>query len=194
MRCISVIFTILILLSGCSGKQPLELVRSSVEISDDRSGGIGITSGEKEGEYIQPITLSYQFVLKNIGEEILGGNEKLNNETFEYEDGIKVYIEPNEKLREISKDVMGFNIYSESERKEAKMGSGKQSIPILQPNQEGEYYLDFDLGASEENPEIRLAPPQEQLDRLMTYAQEASLVIYIENEEIARFDLSQNKE
>jgi hypothetical protein len=190
MRFISVIFIVLIILSGCSDKQSLELISSSVEISENRSGGIGITSGEKEGEYIQPISLSYHFVLKNTGKETLGGNKKLNKETFEYEDGIKVYIEPSEKLKGISKDVMGFNIYNEEEREEAKMGMGKQTIPVLEANQEGEYNLDFDLGALEENPEIRLAPSEEQLDKLLKYAQEASLVICIEDEEIARFDLT----
>jgi hypothetical protein len=190
MRFISVIFIVLIILSGCSDKQSLELMSSSVEISDNRSGGIGITSGEKEGEYIQPITLSYHFVLKNTGKETLGGNAKLNKETYEYEDGIKVYIEPNEKLKGISKEVMGFNIYNEEEREAAKMGMGKQTIPVLETNQEGEYNLDFDLGALEENPEIRLAPSEAQLDRLVKYAQEASLVIYIEDKEIARFGLT----
>lgn len=190
MRFISVIFIVLIILSGCSDKQSLELISSSVEISQNRSGGIGITSGEKEGEYIQPISLSYHFVLKNTGNETLGGIEKPNKETYEYEDGIKVYIEPNEKLKGISKDVMGFNLYNEEEREEAKMGMGKQTIPVLEANQEGEYNLDFDLGALENNPEIRFAPSEEQLDKLLKYAKEASLVIYIEDEEIARFDLT----
>lgn len=190
MRFISVIFIALIILSGCSGKQSLELISSSVEITDDRSGGVEITSGEIKGEYIQPITLSYHFVLKNIGKKTLGGNERLNEETYEYEDGIKVFIEPNEKLLEISKDVLGFNIYNDEEREQAKLGMGIGSIPVLEPNEEGEYNLDFELGALEENPEIKLAPPQEQLDRLVKHAQEASLVIYIENEEIVRFDLN----
>lgn len=190
MRFISVIFIALIILSGCSGKQSLELISSSVEITDDRSGGVEITSGEIKGEYIQPITLSYHFVLKNIGKKTLGGNERLNEETYEYEDGIKVFIEPNEKLKEISKDVLGFNIYNDEEREQAKLGMGIGSIPVLEPNEEGEYNLDFELGALEENPEIKLAPPQEQLDRLVKHAQEASLVIYIENEEIVRFDLN----
>ncbi|MFD1737185.1 hypothetical protein ACFSCX_11545 [Bacillus salitolerans] len=193
MRLISVIFIVLIILSGCSAKQSLEMKSLSVNINDDRSGGMRITSGEKEGEYIQPLTLSYYFVLKNIGEETLGGKENLNEETYEYEDGLKVFIEPNEKLIEISKDVMGFNIYNEEERKEAKLGMGKVSIPVLEPNQEGEYHIDYDLGALEENPEIRLVPSDEQLDKLVEHAREASLVIYVEDEEIGRFELNNFK-
>jgi uncharacterized protein YcfL len=62
MRFLTSIFIVLILLSGCSSKPSLELISSSVEIRDDKSGGIGITSGEQEGEIIQPISLSYNFV------------------------------------------------------------------------------------------------------------------------------------
>jgi citrate synthase len=66
---------------------------------------------------------------------------------------------------------------------------GKTGIPVLEPNQEGEYTFNFILGTSEENPEIRIAPTQEQLDELVKNAMEATLVIYVEEEEIARIDL-----
>ncbi|MDX8345786.1 hypothetical protein [Rossellomorea sp. YZS02] len=190
MRFISIIILVFIILTGCSDKQSLELVRSSVEISYDRAGKTGITSGEKEGESIQPISLSYHFVLKNTDEDAIGGNEKLNKETYEYEDGLKVNLEPSKKLIEVSKEVMGFNIFNEEERTEAKMGMGTETIPVLEANHEGEYDLDFDLGALEENPEMRLAPSEEKLEKLINYAQDATLVIYIKDEEIARFDLT----
>ena len=77
MRLFTSIFITLLLLSGCSSKPSLELVDSTVEISD-RSTGIGITSGERQGEIIQPISLSYHFVLKNSGKKSLGGMEKIN--------------------------------------------------------------------------------------------------------------------
>lgn len=190
MRLISVITLVFIILSGCSDKQSLELTRSSVEISDDRAGKTGITSGGQEGESIQPISLSYHFVLKNTDKDTLGGNEKLNKETYEYEDGLKMRLEPSKKLKEVSKDVMGFNLFDKEERAEAKMGMGTQTIPVLEPNQEGEYDLDFDLGALEENPEMRLAPSEEKLEKLIKYAEDATLVIYIKDKEIARFDLT----
>jgi hypothetical protein len=184
---------VLILLSGCSSKPSIELISSSVEIRDDRSGGIGITSGEKKGEIIQPISLSYDFVLKNIGRKTIGGIEKLNSETYEYDDGIKVYIEPNENLQAVTKEVMGFNIYNEKEREQAYLGIGKTSSPVIEPNQERKYTFDFDLGALEENPEIRLVPSQEQLDKLVKNAMEATLVISIDGKEVARFDLKDSK-
>ncbi|WP_404451805.1 hypothetical protein LG329_15895 [Virgibacillus necropolis] len=189
MRLISGIIIILILVSGCSSKPSLELISSSAEIRDDRSGGIGITSGEREGQIIKPISLSYNFVIKNTGKDTIGGTEELNSLTFEYEDGIKLSIEPNEKLKAVTKEVVGFKIYKEGGRQQANLGVGKTSIPVLQPNQDGEYTIDFVLGALEENPEIRLAPSQAQLDKLEKNAMEATLVIYSGDKEIARIDL-----
>lgn len=191
MRLLTSIFIILLLLSGCSSKPSLELVSASVEIRDDRSGGIGITSGEKEGEVITPISLSYNFVLKNTSKKTLGKAEKPNKQTFEYDDGIKVLIEPHKKMVEVSKEVMGFNLFSEERPEEVLgLGVGKGGTPVLEPNQEGEYNFDIDLGALEENPAIRVAPSSEQLDKLKRNAMDATLIVTIEDEEIARFDLS----
>lgn len=183
-------FTVFILLSGCSSKPSVDLVSSTVELRNDeeRLGGIGITSGEKEGEIIMPTALSYDFVLKNTGEETLGGVEELNEQTYEYEDGIKVYIKPNEKLKAVSEEVMGVNIFSFDE--EGEQVAGKTGVPIIEPNKEGKYTFHFMLGALEENPEIRLSPPTEQLEKLKEHAMDATLIVSVEGEEIACFDLS----
>lgn len=186
MRLITSMFIILLLLTGCSSKPSLELISSTVEIKEDQSEGNGITSAEKNNEFIQPLSLSYHFILKNTGKKALGKMEKINNETFEFDDGIKVYIVPSEKLAAVSKEVMGFIIFDE----ENNAGIGKTSMPVLEPNQEGEYTLNFYLGALEEYPEIMLAPSAEQLDKLKKIAMDATLIVVIENEEIARFDLS----
>lgn len=194
MRLFTIMFIILILLSGCSNKPSLELISSSVEIRDDRSGRVGINSGEKTGEFIEPISLSYDFILKNTGKKTLGKGEKLNKQTFKFDDGIKVLIEPHEKLVKVSKEVMDFNLYSDEERQESELGLGygERSIAVLEPNQEGEYSFDFVLGASEENPEMAIAPSPEQLNKLKRSAMDATLIIFIEDEEIARFDLSKS--
>jgi hypothetical protein len=60
---ISISIVSILLFSGCSSKPSLELISSSVEIRDDRLGGIGVTLGEKKGEIIQPISLSYNFTI-----------------------------------------------------------------------------------------------------------------------------------
>ncbi|GEM_PF-3097755 len=183
------ILTVFILLSGCSTSKPsLELVSSTVEIriDKDRLGGSHNTSGEKKGEVIVPYALSYNFVLKNTGSKTLGGAEKLNVRALEYDDGIKILIQPNEELKEISEELMGVNIYD----REEYFGMGIRSAPVLEPNQEREYAFDFHLGVSEENTELKLAPPLEQLERLKEHAMNATLIVSIEGEEIARFDLS----
>ncbi|KMY50183.1 hypothetical protein [Peribacillus loiseleuriae] len=184
------ISTVLILLTGCSAKPSLELMGASVEIRDDRLGGTEIMSGESKGEIIQPVSLSYDFVLKNIGKSTLGSAEKMNTETYEFEDGIKIVIKPNKELQDVSKEVMGFNILNEEKREQAHLGIVKQISSILEPNQEGEYSLNFELGALEDNPELKKAPSQEQLDKLKRSALDATLVILVEDEEIARFDLN----
>jgi hypothetical protein len=88
---------------------------------------------------------------------------------------------------------MGFNIHNEKEGEQAYLGIGKTSSPVIEPNQERKYTFDFDLGALEENPEIRLVPSQEQLDKLVKNAMEATLVISIDDKEVARFDLEDSK-
>ena len=153
------VFSVLLLLSGCSSKPSLDLVSSKVELRNDeeRLGGVGITSGEKKGEIIVPIALSYDFVLKNTGKKSLGETKKLNEQNYEFDDGIKVSIEPNEKLKAVSEEVMGINIYDE----EGHIGLGRSILAVLEPNQEGTYTFDYILGALEKNPDLKLAPSSE---------------------------------
>lgn len=148
-----------------------------------------ISASAEVSETTQPISLSYNFVLKNSGRKTIGGMEKPNNRTFSYDDGISIYIEPNEKLKDVLIEVMGINIFEEDQRAQANLGSGKSGTPVLKPNQEGNYNLIFDLGAPEGHPNRRLAPAREQLDLIENNAMEATLVISIEGNEIARFDL-----
>lgn len=187
---ICIITILLLLLSGCSSKPSLDLISSTVEINNDenRLGAIGITSGERAGEYIVPIALTYDFVLKNTGSNTLGSMKK-PNDNFEFDDGIIVNIEPNQKLIEILEEEMLGNIFSVEE--EGYLGMGKSVMPILEPNQEGRYSIDFILGALEENPDLKLAPSPDKLARIKEYAMEVTLIVTVEGEEIARFDLSE---
>src|SRR5690625_259806 len=181
---------ILIIVSGCSGKQSLELKSATVELNNDeeRLGATGITSGEREGEFIVHIALSYDIVLKNTGKRKLGEFAKINEKEFKVDDGIEVKIKPNEKLKEISEDVMGFNIYNRND--DGILGVGETGYPVLEPNKKGKYTIDFILGALVENPDLKLAPPIEQLERMKENAMVASLIVSLEGEEIASFDLS----
>lgn len=67
---------------------------------------------------------------------------------------------------------------------------GKTILAVLEPNQEGKYTLYFILGALEENPDLKLAPSSEQLEKLKEHVMDATLIVSLEGEEIARFDLS----
>src|SRR5699024_5737324 len=156
---------------------------------EERLGSIGITSGERKGESIVPIALSYDIILKNTGSKQLGNMEKINREEFKYDDGIEVYVEPSAGLKEMYMEIIGVNMYEPD-----ALGAGQTHEPILEPNQEGEYIFDFDLGALEENPDLQLAPPMEELEKLADHALDVDLVVIIEGEEIARFDLGEAEE
>lgn len=95
---------------------------------------------------------------------------------------IKVVIEPNEKLKNIAKEVMGFNIFDEEVRTQAYLGIASTNSPVLKPNDEGRYSINFGLGTLIENPEIRIAPSEEQLNKLEENAMDATLVISIGGE------------
>jgi uncharacterized protein YceK len=186
MRIMISIFLALVLLSGCSSKPSIELLSSSVQISDDRAGGI-VTHKDNQEKTIKPLSLSYTFTLKNTGNSV-GSASKINN-NFEYVNGIKATIVPNEKLTVVSNEVLGFNLYGQ----EKTLGLGKTASPILGKNQQAEYTFDYLLGAKEDYPEIKSAPSEENLNKLLINALDAILIVSIEEKEIARFDLSKSK-
>lgn len=182
-------FIILFIISGCSSKPSLELESAKVELRNDgeRLGAVGITSGEREGEFIVPIALSYDFVIINTGKRKLGAMEKPTKD-LAYEDGIQIKIEPHKKLKEVTEEVMGFNLYDKSDK--GQLGSGETTAYILKADAKGIYNLDLILGALEENPDLKLAPSMEQLEKLEEHAMDATLVVFIGDDEIARFDIS----
>lgn len=187
------LFFIFIFLAGCSSEPNMELVSSDVQIREDRSGEIKITEGDQKGELIKPVTLSYDFVIKNNGSKTEGSMNQVNQETYEVEDGIKVTIVPNEMLIEAAKQALDYNIFDENERMKSRLGMGSGGTPVLKPNEEGTFSFDYDLGAKKENPEIRLVPSKKQLDQLISQARNATLIVSIKDEEIARFDLSKSE-
>jgi uncharacterized protein YceK len=183
MRIMISILLVLVLLSGCSSKPSIELISSSVQISEDRLGGI-VTHKDNQEKTIKPLSLSYTFILKNNGNSV-GSASKMNSNFDNYVNGIKVKIVPNEKLTVVSNEVLGLNLYDQP--------MGKTATPILGKNQQGEYTFDYKLGAKEDYPEIKSAPSQEKLNKLLTNALDATLIVSIEEKEIARFDLSKSK-
>ncbi|MCY9140220.1 hypothetical protein AB9M93_13430 [Peribacillus frigoritolerans] len=182
------LFFVLFFLNACSSNPSLELVDAKVDIVKDKNllGAIGITEGEKKGDELIPTALVYEFTIKNTGNKTAGIEE--------VDKGIEIKIEPKDKLKAMSEDVMGFNIYNPEDYNGSGVGFGHSFFSVLKPDEKGEYTLNYDLGVSEKNSQVPLlVPSKEELEKLKEYAFDAFLVITIENEEIARIDLNKYK-
>ncbi|MDQ0882137.1 hypothetical protein [Peribacillus sp. V2I11] len=182
------LFFVLFFLSACSSNPSLELVDANVDIVKDKSllGSIGITEGERKGDELIPTALFYEFTIKNTGNKTVGIEE--------VDKGIELKIEPKDKLKSVSEDVIGFNIYNPDDYDGSGVGFGHSFLSVLKPDEKGEYTLNYDLGVSEENSQVPLlVPSKEKLDELREYAFDAFLIVTIENQEIARFDLNKLK-
>ncbi|MFF2458963.1 hypothetical protein [Peribacillus simplex] len=182
------LFIVLSFLSACSSNPSIELVDANVDIVKDKSllGSIGITEGERKGDELVPTALFYKFSIKNTGNKTAGIEE--------VDKGIELKIEPKDKLRAVSEDVIGFNIYDPEEYNGSGVGFGHSFLSVLKPDEKGEYTLNYDLGVSEENSQVPLlVPSKDKLDELKKHALDAFLVVTIENQEIARFDLNKLK-
>lgn len=168
------------LLTSCSSKPSLELVNSNVDIVNDKSkvGAIGITEGDKKGQELVPTALYQEFEIKN------NGNKKIEGIG---DKGLQVKIEPNDKLVAISKETVGFNIFKSSAYDGTGVGFGTSFDGKIQPNKT------FDLGVSEENPQVPLrVPSKEKLKKLKDHALDALLIVTLDGKEITRFKLKRN--
>ena len=179
------IFVALFFLSACSSQPSLELVDAKVDIVKNKGllGSIGITEGERKGEELIPTALYYKFTIKNTDHKSIGAPG---------DKGIELKIEPKEKLKSVSEDVVGFNIYNPEDYDSSGVGFGQTYIRVLKSDQKGEYTLHYDLGVSEANSQVPLlVPSKEKLDELEKHSFNAFLVVTIDNQEIARFDLDE---
>lgn len=171
-------------LSACSSKPSVQLINSNVSIVNDKSklGSIVITKGDKKGQELVPTALYYEFTIKNTGNRSIGSIEK--------DKGLKIKIVPNNELETTSKEVVGFNIFDQSSYAHSGVGYGHTFVPILKSGEEGKFVLNYELGVSKKDPEVPLmVPSAEKLKELQDNALNASLVIMLEDTEIARFNL-----
>ncbi|TDK61801.1 hypothetical protein E2K98_13015 [Bacillus salipaludis] len=178
------LISVIALFTACSSKQSLELVNSKVDIVKDKRivGSIGITEGDKKGQELVPTALYYEFKIKNIGNQKIGG---IGGK------GLQVKIEPDDKLVAISKETVGFNIFKPSSYDGTGVGYGTSFDGEIQPNKNGDFILTFELGVSEENPQVPLrVPSKEKLEKLKNNALDASLIVTLDGKEITRFDLN----
>ncbi len=166
-------------------------MNASVDIVNDkdRVGAIGITEGDKKGQELVPTALYYEFTIKNIGNKKIGdaANKGLDMKAGE---GLDIKIEPNDNLVASSKEIIGFNIFNPSDYNESGLGYGSNYHSVLEPDEEGKYTLHYELGVSEENPNVPiLVPSKDQLEKLKNNALDATLIVLLEGKEIARFEL-----
>ncbi|EZP77543.1 lipoprotein [Parageobacillus genomosp. 1] len=171
------------LLTACSSKPSLELVHSKVDIVKDKSivGSIIITEGDKKGQELIPTALYYEFKIKNNGNRKIGGTD---------DKALQVKFVPNKKLVATSKETVGFNIFNPSSYDETGLGYGANFVGEIQPDKIGKFTLTFELGVSEENPQVPIrVPAKDKLEKLKENALDGSLIVTSNGKEIAQFDL-----
>lgn len=164
-------------------KEPFEITEVKVTLVDDKHI-VGSTIIREKGKSLElvPTSLYYKFKIKQTD------NKKVY---YAGEDNIDVKIIPNKELKSASKDILGFNIYSDDER---TGGLGK-GIGIGDFNNSGEASLDlnYDLGTTVKNSQMPLVPSKDKLEKLRQKALEGTLVIIRNHKEIARINLKSLK-
>lgn len=181
---------VVLLLSACADEDSLELQYVETEIGNERTVGVGVMSGDLEGEFLPIVSLGYDIELANTGNTTIGGTDTSNEKPHEYVDGIMLMLEPHEELQQAVEETIGENIFTEDGRQNAGLGMGRTAAPELKENQDAEYTIDYHLGTEQENPEMIQAPTEEKLEEIHELAKEATLVIYAGEDEVARYNLS----
>ena len=175
-------------LTSCSCEPSFKLIDSSVTITNDRdiAGAVGITEGEKKGQELVPTILYYAFTIKNDG--ILESSVEYTRNPQDM--GFELIIEPGEELKAACLETVGINIFDPEGYSGTGLGYGSSIALVLEPGDQAESSLKFDLGVSEKSPNANLiVPSEEKLEKLLKYASDADLVILDKGVEIGRFDL-----
>ena len=171
----------MILLVGCSAlnEPSIELTNTSVDIHIAENDIHYFDIPNQVEENLSTVSLRYNFSIKNTG-----------NQT---EDGLNYTIEPSEELLKTAIEILGFNLFDESERAANSLGIGWSISPMLKKDEVGENYLDFELGVKEQIDKIdqyNVAPSMEQLNTLKENALKSTLIVSVKGEELARFKLT----
>ena len=189
---ITVLFSI-ILLVGCSAlnEPSIELTNKSVDILIAENDIQHLDESNQVEESFSTVSLRYNFSIKNTGNQTVGGIEEPNSETFQMEDGLTYTIEPSEELLKTVIEILGFNLFDESEKTANSLGMGMSITTMLKKGEVGENYLDFQLGVKEQTDQYNVAPSMEQLNTLKENALKSTLIVTVKDKEIARFKLNE---
>jgi hypothetical protein len=183
----------MILLVGCSvlNKSSIELTNKSAEIHIAENDRQQLDESNQIEECFSTVSLKYHFSIKNTGNRTVGGIEEVDPVTYQINDGLSYIIEPSEELLKTSIEILGFNLFDESERAANHLGTGSSITPMLEKGEVGENYLKFELGVKEQTDQYNVAPSMEQLNKLKETALKSTLIVTINDEEIARFKLNE---
>lgn len=120
-RYFSFVFLVLIMfgMSSCSSEPTLELLSSKVAIVDDKD--IAGWMVDENGKEFVPTALVYEFVIKNNGDKDIGMSDK-EGDNIEFYDENRIRIKPNKKLKGISEEIIGINIFEPDSYMETGLG------------------------------------------------------------------------
>lgn len=169
---------IFIFLAGCSKGENIQLISSKADIVTDKAktGEIVINYDNKETTII-PTSLYYEFKIKSKGIKI----ESLNN--------LQIKIEPSIKLDDEIQKVVGKDIFSKNV---IGYGWGLSPIPS-ERNEVGIATVYYHLGTYNGNSKVPSFPMKKKLMAIKNNALNANLVLILDNKEVARFNLSEQK-
>lgn len=177
--CRTLVATLLIvMISGCSQKDSLELVHVSAEITDE-GAGIGVMDGDKKIGEIKSTSLLYEIVVKNVGGRV-----------GDFMEPIKVQLQPNEELLSVLEQTVGSNIFDVDKR----LGWSYQGPIEIKPNEQGRYIIRYGLGGNDTTGlrhGVKPTPSQKQLNEIQQHALNATLVIYLGDKIVARLQLEE---
>ena len=123
----------IILLVGCSGmnESTMELTNMFVDIHVAENDIRHLDASNQIEESFSSVSLRYNFSIKNTGNQTVGGIKEPNPETFQMDDGLTYTIEPSKELLKTLNEILGFNIFDESERTANFLGIGSSITPML---------------------------------------------------------------
>lgn len=151
----------------------------------NETGSTILQEGENAGKEVIPTSLYYTFVIKNVGNKKVGEVSKGV--------GLKVRIEPAEKLVTASNEVMGFNIFEPADYDGSGLGFGYSYTAVIEEKETGEFTTYYDLGVEVKTEEVLPVPLVDKIEHLKENALETTLIVSLGKEEITRFDLSKKK-
>lgn len=164
--------------SGYASDLSLKLEKYNVRVVTDQSisGSIEVTEGDEKGKELVPTVLFYEFTIRNEGRKTISGSEN----------DLQMKIVPSDNLKKVSKETVGIDIFEP----DSDLGYG-QSIEgnLFNSNEDCKFTLEFDL-SKESPPGTLITPSEEDLQKLLDNASDASFIITYKDQEAARFDLN----